>query len=233
MKKLFPPLLHLIENEIDEVMSRLKEKLLPLEGFLGEDLLQQEELLIPPGLVLLTAHVYNNKEKGILPAFFTLLINVSSCLHNATHAREGRERQLMVLAGDYVCAYLFQLLCESGCFFLLERFARLISVMNEGSAVLEMLKRGDLPLQSDVSAALIDGVRRRYGVFFGECCSLGGLFAGGKEEEQERLYSFGVKLGISYGIQKLKIVSVPSEEQMRIGDGGVLEAFAEELLSLV
>lgn len=233
MKKLFPPLMQLIGVELDEVVSRLKEKLSPLAGFWEEGLLHEEELLIPPGLVLLTAYVFNNKERGILPALFTLLVNVGSYLHSATHLREGRERQLAVLAGDYVCAHLFQLLCESGCFFLLERFARLISVMSEGSAVLEMLKREDSTMQGDVCAALMDGIRRRYGIFFGECCSLGCLFAGGTKEEQQRLHSFGVKLGISYGVQKLKITSIPAEDRIRTENGGVLEAFAEKLLSFV
>ncbi|MGB9792430.1 MAG: hypothetical protein ACPLTR_07640 [Thermacetogeniaceae bacterium] len=232
MKKLFLSLMQSVGVELEEVVNKLKEKLSPIANPLLE-VLQEDELLIPPGLVLLSASVFNNRKKGILPALFTLLVNIGSYLHSATHSKKGREKQLIVLAGDYVCAHLFQLLCETGCFFLLERFARLISVMNEGSAVLETLKRDVLPQQNDVCPALMDGIRRRYGVFFGECCSLGCLFAGGTEEEQQKLYSFGVKLGVSYGAQKHKIASADVENQIRMESSDVLGIFAKELLSLV
>lgn len=229
MNKAFPSLLQPVAVELDEVLNRLRDILSPLARFLVQEFLQQEnDLLVPPGLVLLSASIYNNKKSAVLPALFTLLVNIGSHFHDITNLREGKEKQLLILTGDYICAHLFQLLCETKCFFLLEKFARLISVMNEGNTILETIK---VSPQENAYSSIIEGIRRRYGVFFGECCSLGGLFGGGTEEEREELYRFGVEFGINYGAKRHKIKPFQPGNWPCYIKGTRLGIFADELLS--
>ncbi len=228
MNRVFPPLLQSIASELNKVLNKLEEILSPLAKSLLQELSPREnDLLVPPGLVLLSASLFNKKERAVLPALFIMLVNIGSLLHNIPARKKGKENQLLILTGDYICGHLFQLLCETDSFPLLERFARLISVMNEGNTILETARQSS----RENIQAVMEGLRRKHGVFFGECCALGCLFAGGTEEEQEQLYHFGFEFGIAYGAKKygmelFKIKTLPC-----FANNTALEMFAQELIS--
>jgi hypothetical protein len=43
---------------------------------------------------------------------------------------------------------------------------------------------------------------KQYGLFFAECCDLGGLFAGLQQDETPILRRFGHEFGIAYGLKE-------------------------------
>jgi len=229
MNREFPPLLQPIALELNNVLNKLEEILSPLaKSLLLQELPPREnDLLVPPGLVLLSASLFNKKERAILPALFILLVHIGSLLHNIPDRKKGKEKQLLILTGDYIYGHLFQLLCETDCFPLLERFARLISVMNEGNTILETARQSS----GENIQAVVEGLRRQHGVFFGECCALGCLFAGGTEEEQERLYRFGVEFGIAYGAKKYGLAPFNFNSLPNFADNTALEMYTQELIS--
>ncbi len=229
MNRVFPPLLQSVASELNNVLNKLEEILSPLvKSLLQQELPPQEfDLLVPPGLVLLSASLFNQKGRAVLPALFVMLVNIGSLLHNITKWKMGKEKQLLILTGDYICGHLFQLLCERDNFSLLERFARLISIMNEGNTILETARQSS----GENIQAVVEGLRRKHGVFFGECCALGCLFAGGTEEEQEQLYNFGVEFGIAYGAKNYGIGLFKFNTLPYFANNTALEMFAQELIS--
>lgn len=201
MSSLFPDYWRPIQQELESVIveqgARLRfaelsqlNRMIPPFGL---------DFLVPPALVLFSSRLFPEKKKIELAVIFMEIIHMGTILHNLAGRRKGREQQLLILTGDYLLSRLFHLLCESHCLFLLERLAVLITEMNEGFACQEEGKRKNSEPSRD---EVLVWLRKQYGAFYGECCALGCLFAGGKPEEQSLMREFGVFLGIAHGVLK-------------------------------
>lgn len=154
---------------------------------------------VPPAFVLFCARLFNSADCAVRPALFLMFIHLAMTLHNIPKQIQGRDKQLVILEGDYLYAHLFLLLCRTGCLYLLERFSRLIKEMNEGSVMRQLYERDGLTLTGDKTVEILG---KQYGLFFAECCELGGLFAGKKQNEVSLLHQFGNSFGIAYGAQE-------------------------------
>lgn len=190
-----------IQQELEGMIAKLGARMHRAERSLLNGLLPSlnQDLLVPPALVFFSARLFPKKKEIDLPATFMEIIYLGTVLHALAGRRNGRKQQLSILIGDYLFSQLFYLICETDCLFLLERFAILITEMNEGFACQEESRLKSLEPSSD---ELLIWLHKQYGTLLGECCLLGSLFAGGKTEEQLLLEEVGVSLGIAYGAVK-------------------------------
>jgi hypothetical protein len=197
-----------LAEELRFVMARLEGELRPTGRILLKKLYQPEgnEYLIPPGLVLLSGHLFSRKTQ-YMPAVYMGLIYLGNLFHNRAGIKD-KNQQLYILTGDFLFGHLLQLISDLKHLFLLERFADLITTMNEGFSAAEEYSIRDNPTKEE----LIELLRMQYGAFYGECCALGGLFAGCNSKEQSLLKEFGTALGIAYGYKKTCCTSLHSHQ---------------------
>jgi len=198
-----------VARELRFVMGCLEEALRPAGRLLLKKLHQpaDHEYLIPPGLVILSGNLFSREIKHYSPAVYMALVYLGTMFHNRASFKD-KNQQLYILTGDFLFSHLLKLINDSQHLFLLERFAELITTMNEGFSTMEELRmKGDSPSEEE----LIEIMRKQYGVFYGECCALGGLFTGGTEKEQLLLMEFGKSLGIAYGLKKMGISYRPQQ----------------------
>ena len=198
-----------VAGELRFVIGCLEKALRPVGRLLLKKLYRptDHEYLIPPGLVIFSEHLFSREVKHYSPAVYMGLVYLGTMFHKWASLKDKNQR-LYILTGDFLFSHLLQLLKDSQHLFLLERFAELIRTMNEGfSAVEELRMQGADPGWEE----LIEIMRKQYGVFFGECCALGGLFTGCTEKEQLLLMEFGTSLGIAYGLKKRDISFQPNQ----------------------
>jgi len=201
MVREYPLSVHCIQKELEAVFAKLKISLSADASVLLDRYLPQfgVDTVTPPAFVLFSARLFNGAGFAILPALFMVFIYLAVTLHNLPRQIQGRDRQLVILEGDYLYAHLALLLCQTDCLHLLERFSLLIRGMNEGSAMRQFYEQRNLPRDD---SGLVEILGKQYGLFFAECCDLGGLFAGSRQDEAPLLRRFGHEFGIAYGFKE-------------------------------
>ncbi|HHV35670.1 MAG TPA: hypothetical protein GXX59_08860 [Syntrophomonadaceae bacterium] len=211
-----PPLWHPIERELRVVFKKLEATLRPEGRSLLKQLMQplDYEFLLPPGMVLFSGHLFSKRGDQHLPAIFMELTYLGTKFLNLAGQLSCKEQQMFVLTGDYLCSHLFHLIYESENIFLLEKFSALITTMNEGFSRQEgyRLKRTE-PGKNEIKEYLY----KQYGVFYGESCALGGVFAGSSKKEQLLLKEFGTAFGIAYGVHKKGYSCLSADEFLEEG----------------
>ncbi|MCH1770590.1 MULTISPECIES: geranylgeranyl diphosphate synthase [Metallosphaera] len=108
-----------------------------------------------------------------------------------------------ILAGDLLHAKAFQILTESikglsgdVAYKVLDCFSRSVIVVSEGQAMdMEFEKRWDIKEKD-----YLEMIRRKTAQLFACSAYLGGVLAGGNQEEVNNLYEFGEKMGIAFQI---------------------------------
>lgn len=188
-----------IERDLREVFSWLERDLRSTGCHLLKQLLNlsDDEYLLPPGLVLYSAGLFSQNDQQYLPALLMELAYLGMEFHERAGKLELRkEKQMLILTGDFLFSHLFYLVNKYKQRFLLETFAGLITAMSEGLALREAYKiRKKDPNKKESEEWLY----KQYGVFYGEACSLGGFFAGAATQDQALLREFGTAFGIAYG----------------------------------
>lgn len=192
---------HCIQKDLEAVFAKFRTWLRPDAAVLLDRYLPRfgVDLVTPPAFVLFSARLAGGAGCAILPALFMTFIYLAVTLHSLPRQIRGRDRQLVILEGDYLYAHLSVLLCQTDCLHLQERFSRLIRGMNEGSVMRQFYQQGDLP---ETGNGLVEILGKQYGLFFAECCDLGGLFAGLRQDEAPLLRQFGHEFGIAYGLKE-------------------------------
>ncbi len=190
-----------IQPQIEDVFAKLQTWLHDDAKALLHCYLMQfgVDIVAPPAFVLFSAQIFNGAESAIYPALFLLLIHLAMTMHNIPRRIRDRGRQLVILEGDYLYAHLLFMLYQTGCLNLLERFSRLIREMNEGAIMRRLYEQGGLALADDRMQEILG---KQYGLFFAECCDLGGISTGQPQAEVSLLRQFGHDFGIAYGAQE-------------------------------
>lgn len=155
------------------------------------------EACLRPGLVLLSAHLYNGvNERSIALAAVLQFIHLAARIHatveeDEPEAPEGRRVrcQLPVLLGDYLYTRFFTTLCEGGLEEYLPPLARLVCSIGEAG----MLRRRNAAPEREICL-------KETGELMGLACRLGGELAGAPETHLGRLYRFGLHFGLAYGL---------------------------------
>jgi geranylgeranyl pyrophosphate synthase len=196
----YPDILQDVAPDLEAVFAQLYDSLGVVARKIMHQYLPQPELdlLIPPALTLFSGRLFSRPEAARQPAVFLELIQIGSAFHDLKAWGPSASEQLLILAGDYMYSHLFNQLGKDDCLFLLERLASLIACMNEGSTVWEQLGKKIKDVKIDY---IIDGLKKQYGIIFGEGCAMGALFSGASSGSEHLLYSFGSELGVAYGLQ--------------------------------
>ncbi|MBW9141318.1 MAG: polyprenyl synthetase family protein [Candidatus Aramenus sp.] len=108
-----------------------------------------------------------------------------------------------ILAGDLLHAKAFEILNDAlrgldgeRYFWALSTFSRSVIVISEGQAMdMEFEKRADV-----TEAEYVEMIKRKTAQLFACSSALGGIVGGGDRGAVEKLYSFGMDLGISFQI---------------------------------
>lgn len=211
------PLWRPIEQELQTIFEQLEAALRPLGRSLLKELMQQlpdYEFLFPPGLVCFSGHLFSQGRDQYLPALFMELLYLGTRYHNMAGHLKSKEQQMFVLTGDFLYSHLFYLLDKSQNLFLLDNFSRLIIAMNEGFASEEGYR---LKKTKPDKKEIREWLYKQYGVFYGESCFLGSLFARSSKKEQLIMKEFGTAFGIAYGIHKKGYSSLSADEFMEKG----------------
>ena len=193
--------LYCIQKDLETVFAKFRTWLNADAAMLLDRYLPEfgVDPVTPPAFVLFSARLAGGAGCAVLPALFMTFIYLAVTLHSLPRQIRGRDRQLVILEGDYLYAHLSFILCQTGCLHLQERLSRLIRGMNEGSVMRRFYQQGDLPETGGVLAEILG---RQYGLFFAECCDLGGLFAGLRQDETPLLRQFGQEFGLAYGFKE-------------------------------
>jgi hypothetical protein len=190
-----------IQTDLEVVFAKLRTWLNADAAVLLDRYLPEfgVDVVTPPAFVLLSARLAGSAGCAVLPALFMSFIYLAVTLHRLPQQIRGRDRQLVILEGDYLYAHLSLLLCQTDCLRLQERFSRLIRGMNEGSVLRQFYQPADRP---ETGRGLAEILGQQYGLFFAECCDLGGYFAGLQQDEAPLLRRFGHQFGIAYGFKE-------------------------------
>lgn len=199
LPRVLPPIWQPVEQELQVVFTRLETALRPAGRSLLKQLMRPSdyEFLLPPGLVLFSGNLFSKGRDQYLPAVFMELIYLGTRFHNLAGHLRCKEQQMFILTGDFLYSHLLYLLDKSQHLFLLGKFATLVTAMNEGFSSQEgyRLKKAE-PGTYEIS----EWLHKQYGIFYGESCALGSLFAGSSKKEQSLLREFGTAFGIAYGL---------------------------------
>lgn len=200
-----------VEQELHTVFMRLGAVLRPVGRSILKELMQRSfdnEFLLPPGLTLFSGRPFPKGRDQYLPAVTMELLYLAARNHNIAGRIKGKEQQSFVLAGDLLYSHLIDLLVKSPHIFLLENISLLITAMNEGFSSEEGCRlKGAKPGKKEAG----EFIRKQYGVFYGESCFLGSLFAGANEKEQSLMREFGAAFGMAYGLRR-KGYDLPSAD---------------------
>jgi len=193
--------LYCIQEDLEVVFAKLETWLNADAAVLLDRYLPEfgVDLVTPPAFVLLSARLAGSAGAAVLPALFMSFIYLAVTLHRLPRQVRGRDRQLVILEGDYLYAHLSLILCQTDCLHLQERFSRLIREMNEGSVMRQFYQQGDRP---ETGSGLAEILGKQYGLFFAECCDLGGIFAGLPQDQALLLRRFGQQFGLAYGLKE-------------------------------
>lgn len=207
-----------IEPDLGEVFSLLERALRPTGRHLLKQLIQpsDDEYLLSPGLVLYSGCLFSkSNEQQYLLALFMELTYLGVEFHNrAGDLGLRKEKQMLILTGDFLSSHLFYLINKYKQQFLLETFALLITTMSEGFAIREAYKIKNK--ESDKIESK-EWLYKQYGVFYGEACALGGQFSGASKQEQLLLREFGTAFGIAYGAYKNQCSLLSADEYLDKG----------------
>lgn len=196
MYREIPDLLEPVAAEMQAVFEKLEQTV----GSLANNLLDRYlpcfdwELLLPPGLTLFSGAALGRNREVVLPALMMLMMQLGNRLHHLAVKHHGKDRQMLILAGDYLDSHLYQMICDTGCYHLLGRISGVMAAVNFGNVFWERISEFQRTEEQ-----LREGLRQRYGELLGESCALGALFAGAGPGEQEELQQMGQEFGIALG----------------------------------
>lgn len=161
-----------------------------------------------PALVLLSAKMFRYRPERVVPVAAAVeLIHMATLVHDdvvdgaalrrglpTVHARWGARTS--VLLGDFLFARAFSLLAASGDNRLVRIMADVVLRMSQG----ELQQLGAAFDLGRSEEQYLDQIDKKTATFIGECCRLGALLGGAREEQVEALRQFGYCVGMGFQI---------------------------------
>jgi len=205
----FDQVLQIIESEID----RLKFNRHPQSLYIPVHyILSLGGKRIRPALLLMACNLYNDElEKAIKPAIgmeifhnFTLLhddlMDMSEKRRNQLTVHKKWNENTAILSGDTMLILAYQFVCEtSPCLLkqILDLFTQTALEICEGQQYdMEFETRQDVSEEE-----YIEMIRLKTAVLLACCLKSGALIGGASQEEANRLYEFGIHLGLAFQLQ--------------------------------
>jgi heptaprenyl diphosphate synthase len=163
---------------------------------------------IRPALLLLTAKFPGVPLERVLPVAAAVeLIHMATLVHDdvvdEASIRRGRptvnaqwSNQISVLTGDYLFAKSFAMLARTGNTRVVEIMANTVYEMSKGE-IAQIASYFDL---EQTEADYYERIAQKTGYLLAECCRLGGVIAGAREEQIQALFDYGMGVGLSFQI---------------------------------
>lgn len=203
--------IELIRGDLDIVDNKINRELKLKSGNAAQYAhleLNPLEKYLRPSLVLLSARLFNDTdEKTISLAGIVQFIHMASLVHlgikddspnvineEGIDLRDGS--QFPVLVGDYLYGKFFAHLCEAKILHLLKPLSEIICYMNEGSILRKKCEINQMSLKEKT----LEIIRKETAELIAGACRLGASLADATEEQLSVINSFGMYLGMAYGI---------------------------------
>ena len=116
------------------------------------------------------------------------------------------KKKVAVLVGDYLLSKGLLTAVDDGAFDMLKITSRAVKEISEGE-LLQIEKSRKLDITEEV---YFDIIRRKTASLIAACCACGSASAGASEEEVERMWEFGEKVGLAFQIK---------DDLLDLGDG--------------
>lgn len=203
--------IELIRGDLDLVEEKINRELKLKSGNAAEYAHLEFNSLdkyMRPSLVLLCARLFNQSdEKTISLAGIVQLIHMASLVHlgikddspnvineEGIDLRDGS--QFPVLVGDYLYGKFFSHLCDAKILHLLKPLSEIICSMNEGSILRKKCETNQISLKEKT----LEIIRKETAELIAGACRLGASLTDADEEQLSIVNSFGMYLGMAYGI---------------------------------
>ena len=216
--------LALIEDKLSEVEKELEQRTrsqIPTIALIGDYLVEGGGKRIRPALLLLAARLLGYKgDRDVRYAAVIELIHTATLVHDdiidAAETRRGRAsvnhrwgNELTVLFGDYLYMKSMEIALEEGDLRVLKLLSGVTLEMTEGE-IIGVERRGSLELSLP---AYLEIVRRKTALLFAAACKIPSFlvedpFVG------ERLWEFGLSLGIAFQLQDDLLDYTASEKDL-------------------
>ncbi len=164
---------------------------------------------IRPMFVFFSANVFNGiNDSTYRAASLVELLHTASLVHDDVVDDSDERRgffslnalwknKIAVLVGDYLLSKGLLLSVKNKDYHLLEIVSTAVEAMSEGE-LLQISKTRNLNLSEDV---YFDIIRKKTASLIASCCAIGAASAGASEEDVQKMYLFGEKIGIAFQIK--------------------------------
>lgn len=210
-------------SSLDNIQRPIAKEMDAFEDYFKEAMRSENVLLDK-----ITHYIIKRKGKQMRPMFVFLSSSVCGkisrstytaaslieLLHTATlvhddvvdvaHTRRGFfsinavwKNKIAVLVGDYLLSRGLLMSVDNGEFDLLRIVSNAVKEMSEG----ELLQQEKSRLLNITEEVYFDIIRQKTASLIAACCKCGASAAGASEEDQQRLYDFGLKIGLAFQIK--------------------------------
>jgi octaprenyl-diphosphate synthase len=174
---------------------------------------------IRPALLLLSSKLFQCNERSVIRLGAVVeIIHTATLVHDdiidEAQTRRGRPaantqwgNSKCVLAGDWLYMQAFKVAVQERSFQILDTLIDLTQAMVEGELL--QIERLGKAISMEEHFELID---RKTARLFSVCMKLGGILAGGTEDQQQRLADYGRNLGMAFQIVDDVLDLTASEE---------------------
>ncbi|MEO6324527.1 MAG: polyprenyl synthetase family protein [Thermoanaerobaculia bacterium] len=214
-----------IEFKLKQVESELERRTqspIPTISLIGDYLVDGGGKRIRPALLLLSSRLLGYEgDKDVRYGAVIEFIHTATLVHDDiiddAEIRRGRAsvnrrwgNELTVLFGDYLYMKSMEIALEEGDLRILKLLSDVTIQMTEGE-IIASERRGamDLPLEG-----YLDIVRRKTALLFGAACQIPSFLPGVHEGFGEKLWEFGIALGIAFQLQDDLLDYTASEKDL-------------------
>lgn len=164
---------------------------------------------IRPMFVFFSANVFNGiNESTYRAASLVELLHTATLVHDDVVDDSDERRgffslnalwknKIAVLVGDYLLSKGLLLSVKNKDYHLLEIVSTAVEAMSEGE-LLQIEKTRNLNLSEEV---YFDIIRKKTASLIASCCAIGAASAGASEDDVQKMYRFGEKIGIAFQIK--------------------------------
>ncbi len=208
LEKIIKPVASELAAVKENYASQLKARFEPVNG-IGRYLSKSRGKFFRPTLLLLSAKSGSkgDLDKAVSVGVAVELIHAASLIHDdiideATLRRNRKTvnskwgNAISVIAGDYLLAKAFDIIAKLNDPRLLSSFSRTASRMCEG----EMAQLANAYNFEITERQYLDIIKRKSAYLISDCCAVGGMLGGLRDEKIGCLAGYGLNLGIAFQI---------------------------------
>jgi octaprenyl-diphosphate synthase len=164
---------------------------------------------VRPMFVFLSANVFNGiNDSTYRAASLVELLHTATLVHDDVVDDSDERRgffsinalwknKIAVLVGDYLLSKGLLLSVKNKDYHLLEIVSSAVEAMSEGE-LLQIEKTRNLNLSEDI---YFDIIRKKTASLIASCCAIGAASSGASDEDVQKMFLFGEKIGIAFQIK--------------------------------